>query len=430
MMIHRYVRSRLHRRLFVWFGLTIAFSVVLVGAVMFALSGLYRSTWHDDVERMERFASGRFAHVWDRPEEREELARAIAETLRVAVRLDDASGKELGSYGEGGCRSREMSTTVRDASGAVLGEVSVCVHHRNVAGWKFVVPLLLIGLVLWGASGKIARRLARPLGEVARVAEEIGRGRLHSRAHLECAMPDEIGVLAISINDMADRIERQLHDQRVLLAAVSHELRTPLGHLRILLELIRSNGSDEKTVDELEREVVEIDTLVGELLASSRLDFTAITKKRLDAVDVARRALDRAGIEQAALRAEEAELAFEGDATLIARALANLIDNARKHGGGVEALVVKKNGDGSVVFEVEDTGPGFPDGENGEVFEPFYRAQNGKRSSENGTLGLGLSLVKRIAEAHGGRAYAGQRGSGGARVGFEIAAAAEVGAPI
>ena len=105
------------------------------------------------------------------------------------------------------------------------------------------------------------------------------------------------------------------------------------------------------------------------------------------------------------------------DATLLGRALANLIDNAKKHGGGVEALRVRR-ADGKVSIEVEDGGEGFAEGDEGRVFEPFFRR------SENGSLGLGLALVKRIAEAHGGRAYAANREGGGAKVGMELPAAA------
>lgn len=358
--------------------------------------------------------------MWSEPAQRDELARAIASDLGVAVTLRDPAGAVLSRFG-GTCRGREYEAAVSRAAGEVLGMVQVCAE-RHTTGLHLFLPLLAAGLVLWGASGKIARRLARPLADVACVAQEIGAGRLHSRANLESRTPDEIGALAVSINDMADRIERQLHDQRVLLAAVSHELRTPLGHLRILLELIRTNGADARSLDELEREIVEIDTLVGELLASSRLDFTAITPKALDAVDLARRALERAGLSPALLSVEGGPaVPFEGDATLIARALANLLDNARRHGSGASAVVVR--GDtGSVAFEVLDSGPGFPAGDGEALFLPFYgRGAGGDRPrSENGTLGLGLSLVKRIAEAHGGRAYARGRPEGGACVGFEV----------
>lgn len=417
----RYVRSRLHRRLFVWFGLTIVLTGFLVALVSFLVNEWYGPSWRQEVHRVESFVSNRFARVWDQPAERDALAEELARDLELGVRLEDAKGQELLAYGPR-CR-HQLSVRVR-RDGAVLGEAFFCAaRHRPGGSWRIAIPLLICGGILWAASGKIARRLARPLAEVARVAEEIGAGHLSSRTHLSCRTPDEVGALAKAINDMAARIERQLNDQRVLLAAVSHELRTPLGHVRILIELMRNSGGDEKTLGEIEKEVLEIDALVGELLASSRVDFTALTVRRLDAIDAGRRALDRAGLDPSLLLLEgrnNGEIAVEADPTLIARALANLIDNARKHGGGVVALRIRTEA-GRVAFEVDDGGSGIELGEEEKVFEPFYKGTNG---SEHGALGLGLSLVRRIARAHGGTAYATRRPEGGARVGFVLAGVA------
>ena len=194
------------------------------------------------------------------------------------------------------------------------------------------------------AAGKIARRIARPLSELVYVAEEIGAGRLRARATVSPWHGGEIGVLSRAINDMAARIEKQIHDQRELLAGVSHEIRTPLARIRVLLEIGRQSGVKPATLDELEREVIEIDTLVGELLASARLDFAALSPRPLDGAEVARRALERAGVDGAllAVAPEPAALRFEGDATLVARALANLLDNARRHGGGVSGAAGRR----------------------------------------------------------------------------------------
>jgi signal transduction histidine kinase len=231
-------------------------------------------------------------------------------------------------------------------------------------------------------------------------------------------------VLADAINDMAARIEKQMNDQRELLAGVSHEIRTPLSRIRLLVELCRAGGAekepriDAKTLDEIDREVVEIDALVSELLASSRLDFLALSPHGLDAGDVAKRALERQGEAANKLAVEGPKLELTADPTLLLRALANLIDNAKSHGGGIESLVVRGT-DAGVVFEALDRGPGFVSGEETRVFESFYQ-RPGAEPREKGALGLGLTLVKRIAEAHGGRVFAANREGGGARVGIEL----------
>jgi signal transduction histidine kinase len=230
-------------------------------------------------------------------------------------------------------------------------------------------------------------------------------------------------VVADTVNDMAARIEKQLADQRELLAAVSHELRTPLARIRLLTEMARGGGAGPRLLDDLDREVVEIDALVGDLLASSRLDFNAITPSRLAPAEVALRALERAGLDPTLLEVDEdVPASFEADATLLARALANLLANARAHGGGASRLRVRQaQAPQGIAFEVEDEGPGFAEGDEARAFAPFYRREHEGRGAERGSLGLGLALCKRIAEAHGGRAYAENREGGGARVGVEIA---------
>jgi signal transduction histidine kinase len=418
--LRRYVRARLHRRIFLWFGASILLTGVLAAALI-GVVGRSGGSWYGrEVERARALTDHLFARAWSSPSERDALARTIADDLDISLALSSPDGSHIAEYGPP-CRTSPMRVpVVKD--GATVGHVAACWGPERREGgrrmWPFL-PVILLGGALWAASGAIARRLSRPLGDLARVAQEIGAGKLSSRVPLDCDRHGEVGVVAEAMNDMAARIEKQMADQRELLAAVSHELRTPLARLRLLTEIARDTGTTDKTLDEIDREVMEIDALVGDLLASSRIDFAALTTRPLEAEEMAKRALERAGQPEDKLETSggAGPGRVEADATLLGRALANLIDNATKHGGGVSAMRVEARGD-VIAFEVDDQGPGFGPGDEERAFEPFYSRGRGGRDA--GSLGLGLALVKRIAEAHKGRAYATNRPGGGARVGLEI----------
>jgi two-component system OmpR family sensor kinase len=438
--VTRYVRARLHRRVFFLLGGAIFFTGLIFVVAQWSVGS---HEWQKEVQGARGFFGGRFERVWDDPDQRDELGRALADDLHVGVRLESSDHALLKSFGAP-C-SHPLFTAPVERGSELIGYARICSERLHPhPGAAVLVPFLAAALVLWGLSGKLARRLARPYGELARVAHEIGVGKLSSRFSLSPRRIDgEARMLEHAINDMADRIEKQMTDQRELLAGVSHEIRTPLSRIRLLVELCRAEGNDgpcvvsANTLDEIDREVVEIDALVGELLASSRLDFAALSPHELDAADLARRALERLGEEPGKLRVLAAPARVIADATLLARALANLIENAASHGGGLEALVVRAGagiaegtrgepsasspatGKSGLVFEALDRGPGFLPGEEQRVFESFYQ-RPGAEPRQKGALGLGLTLVKRIAEAHGGRAFAANREEGGARVGIEL----------
>jgi signal transduction histidine kinase len=275
--------------------------------------------------------------------------------------------------------------------------------------WAFIASLF----VLWMASGAIAWRLTRPLLTVVDAARRIGAGDLKTRIPLE-RQRGELVLLGVAINDMAARIEKQLADQRALLAAVSHELRTPLGHVRVLIETARDRpgGATPALYDELEREVLELDRLVDRLLASSRLDFTTVERRLADVGALAVTAVERAGVAPERL-AVEGDCSVPVDPTLVRRALANLLENAEAHGGGAVAIRVERRG-AEVAVEVDDAGPGVPEADRARVFAPFERGQAGG-------LGRGRGLGTRIASGHGGRAGLDARPGGGARAGGSVA---------
>jgi signal transduction histidine kinase len=284
--------------------------------------------------------------------------------------------------------------------------------------WLRPLSLLSAGFVLWVFAGVAAHRIAAPLAELARAAAALGGGKLERRAREPVRGAYEVRELARAFNDMAGRIERQLRNQKELIGAVSHELRTPLARVRIVLAMLQESGADPTLIAKLEREIGDMDSLVGELLAGARVDAGALTRRRLDLGDVLRECVERAGLPNVQLQLAPSARTLEADATLVSRAVAVLLDNATKHGGA--QLRVCTDSVASVLrIYVEDDGRGFDPTDLPTLFEPFVRGR-GADPDEHRGVGLGLYLVRRIAEAHGGQAFAENRAEGGARVGLAL----------
>jgi signal transduction histidine kinase len=367
-------------------------------------------SWARQRDGALRFVGGELARAWDDPPARAAVVASLGRELDVGLRLVDAGGAVVDRYGE--CVRPDLDVPVPGR-----GSLEVCgPRHASGPPWRLALGVLAAVSVLWLASGRIARRIARPIVHLAGVARDLGDGKLASRARLDRREMGEIGVLTGAINDMADKIETQMRDQRELLAAVSHELRTPLGHVRILVDLL-SPTADPAHLAQLEAEVLEMDRLVGELLAGARLDFAAMAPSRIDVAALAATALERAGLPHGRLEVEARDAHVEADATLLLRALGNLVDNAERHGGGLVRLAIRSR-PGRLVVEAEDGGPGFAADALPRVVEPFQR--RGAGGGDGRSLGLGLSLVRRIAVAHHGEAFARNREGGGAVVGIEL----------
>lgn len=385
-----------------------------VGLVFWTVGG--GSQWRGDVARVERYFERRIAEVWDDPPARRDLFHDASRELGVAIVANDAQGRRLEAHG-GPLRCPKPFSLRVPPEGPRRGEVLVCLDRRTMhpPHWSMPLALFLSVMVLWGVAGLWARRLARPLRELTRVANDLGAGKLESRARLWHGARGEVGELGHALNEMAGRIERQMAEQRQLLAAVSHEMRSPLARLRLLVEIAREDR-DRDVLTEIESELVDMDALVADLLAGARLDFQALTRRELDPKQVAERAAQRLGADAPAVETVGDTGVMRADPTLLGRALGALLDNARKHAGGAKILRVRATAK-EVRFEVDDAGPGFTAEDLPRVFEPFY--QGGGEAQARG-VGLGLAIVRRIAHAHEGRASAENLPGGGARVSIAL----------
>jgi signal transduction histidine kinase len=213
-------------------------------------------------------------------------------------------------------------------------------------------------------------------------------------------------------NDMADRIERLLRGQRELLANISHELRSPLTRVRVALELLPRDEDSEARLGEVEADLTELEKLIEDVLMTSRLDATGLPARpeKVALLPLLKQVVERAHNSplqsaQTVTIKEGPELVLLADGSLLKRAVFNLIENAAKY-GAPPITVSAETRNSTVDIIVSDDGPGIPAAERERVLEPFYRrdkahTQHARGSSASG-YGLGLTLARRVVEAHGG----------------------------
>jgi signal transduction histidine kinase len=279
-----------------------------------------------------------------------------------------------------------------------------------------VLGTLLVSLVL---VYPLSRSITRPVEKLTAAVQAYGRGDLARRSGLG-DLEDEVGQLARSFDEMADRIQVTRRAEKELLANVSHELRTPLARMKVALELIQPpDEAVQKRLQALNEEVDELERLIADVLTTSRLELAALPlrKVRLRIADLVAKARERSLALQPASAIDarvEPELYLDADEGLLARALDNLLDNARKYGNGTSVEVEARRDGSSALISVRDRGPGIPPAELEHVFDPFFRGEDARREASG--FGLGLALAKRVAEAHGGSAQAVNAEGGGARI--------------
>ncbi len=355
---------------------------------------------------------------------REEQAQAVrewAQRLRLPIALDDESGQRIAASDAYLRRHSELPGAPRGIQVKLDDGRTMWVLRNPLGGprantgggaprglppppWTRGAGLaaLLVVLFLAVAAGAypVVRRLTRRLEGLKLGVQRFGEGALGQR--VDAGGRDEVAALAASFNQAAERIELLVNSHKSLLANASHELRSPLARMKMALSLMDERSTDaaqrERLGQELRTNIGELDALVEEVLLASRLDAQAavFTPQPVDVIALAAEEAAQVGAE---LQAVDARLIVPGDERLLRRALRNLLENARRYGGD-EITLHAARAASRIELRVCDRGAGVPEALRERIFEPFFRLPG--HAEREGGVGLGLALVKQIAQRHGG----------------------------
>ena len=302
--------------------------------------------------------------------------------------------KHLDDHGPGFRNRRGHSWTLRLPDGRwLVADLNRRGGRRPLLGLALLLTSVAFGVGV--VSYPFVRRLTGRLERLQAGVQRIGAGELSARVEVEGR--DEVARLATSFNEAAGKIEKLVGAHRLLLANASHELRTPLSRIRLGLEMLETDPSPAR-IDALREDISELDELIDEILLMSRLDArnSADLSQEIDLLALA--AEECARYENCEVTGSSALIT--GDARLLHRMLRNLLDNAVKYGQSPVTAHVASTGN-EIAITVTDQGSGIPEPLHDKVFQPFYRAPGNQNVKG---YGLGLPLVRQIAEAHGGTA--------------------------
>ena len=381
------------------------------------------------------------------PADQTDALRDWSLRLRVPMALDDAQGRRLGASDsyirrdlDNPALAGRVQRIVLDdgrvlrvirpqagramagarAGGAAAGEQGVGALPGGLQlAWRLpwlpdglglVVVLVLIFVAVAMGAWPVVRRLTRRLDALKKGVEAFGAGALHQRVSEEGR--DEVAALGTSFNRAATRIEALLRSHQSLLANASHELRSPLTRLKMALQMWDdidgANAAQRARLrQEIRTNIAELDNLVAEVLLASRLDAAAapLQHEPVNLLALAAEEASRVGAQ-----AQGADTQVHGDERLLRRAVRNLLENARRYGGSeLEASVIATPDNAEL--RVCDRGPGVPEAHRERIFEAFFRLPG--HAEREGNVGLGLALVRQIAQAHGGSARCEPRPGGG-----------------
>lgn len=437
----------LRSRLFWWF----------VGAILLAVSttALVASNARPEAvvgaDSAARNVAEHLSLSWDDPEATRAYVAKVRDVTGFDVRLirdpRGLGGRARRVAERGGAIALEgprhfVIPVVRNAT--LVGGLDVenfGAHDATEGWWRVALALSIVLAVLSLMAGGVADQLARPLERLARAADRVGAGDIAFRTNVGDPghrwVAREVRDVAVSFNRMADKVEAMVRSQRELLGAISHEIRSPLARARVALEIARDRLPPVEVarppgaaLDDIEKELDGVDSILSDLLDLTRSGLADLRKQKRALVEWLNERIAEEPVPPAIVlqvTPEGANVVLDFDAGLLGRAVHNLLVNARAHGHPpTEPIAVNVAVEAGIVrVAVRDRGHGFAEEFIARAFEPFVRGDSARtRPAAGAGYGLGLAIVRRIVEAHGGRVFARNvsGGGGGADVGFELPA--------
>ncbi|WOX13124.1 HAMP domain-containing sensor histidine kinase [Streptomyces sp. N50] len=326
-----------------------------------------------------------------------------------------------GSVGSSTCNfpSEPSATTLNNAMDQCVNEQRQ--HALDDLLSRSLLALLGLAIIAFAFGYAMAGRVLSPLGRITRTARAVAGSDLSRRIELD-GPDDELKELADTFDEMLERLQRAFTAQQRFVGNASHELRTPLAINRTLLEVHLSDPGAPVELQQLGKTLLATnersEQLVEGLLLLARSDNQIVERKPVDLAEVAEQAVDQVHAEAAAkgvvIRGEQKPAVVQGNGVLLERIALNLVQNAVRYNvpedGWVEVTTEVQHG--HAVLVVSNTGPVVPAYEIDNLFEPFRRLRTERTGSDKG-VGLGLSIARSVARAHGGHISAQPREGGG-----------------
>jgi two-component system sensor histidine kinase CpxA len=430
------IMRSLFLKIFFWFWATVIATGVALVLTFILEPRSVPSRWHATLTDTARF-SGTIAVE---TAERDGSASASAYLARIEQAthmkacLFDPSGNVIAGTGCESFQSLTAHVSVSKTSDFSMkygiARVALMLNGQNGRDYIFATelpagPRAALGisrtaLVLqWGValivSGLICSLLTRyltaPILQLREMSQKLAAGDLSARTSSGLTQrQDEIGALVRDFNAMASRIEELISRQRQLISDVSHELRSPLARINVALDLSRERKGSDPAFEQMQEDIVLLDEMIGRLLTIAKLDISAhqVPMVDFDLAELLSQIVRNAEFECRELSrgvrlTSSRQCIVLGSAELLHSAIENVVRNAMRYteSGTCVEISIECDDSAGVRVAVRDYGPGIPESELKNIFQPFYRVADA-RDRQSGGTGLGLAIADRVVRVHGG----------------------------